>query len=217
MDIQKKWFEKHLREAIKINKERKPLYTQLTKGSSRKISNILILTEILTLPIAIYIDFRARKFNKAGIPIVYKDFVSMDKVPEFATNIHPVNTPPTDFHEMLIQQTKTELTKQCKSGNFEEVCKIADNTLMKINENKSYFGMLRHLLESILRIASLAPGYIKQSEELKIKSTKKLSLLMLRIHIFALSFAVDLDKLAVPIQTQGISILLQDVPKIERD
>ncbi|HEV2147105.1 MAG TPA: hypothetical protein VGR37_06865, partial [Longimicrobiaceae bacterium] len=74
--------------------------------------------------------------------------------------------------------------------------------------------MLRHMLESMLRVATLAPVHAARAEEAGMRSTAGLSRLLLRLHLLALSDAAKLDVLAAPIQARGIPILCQDVPPI---
>nr|MBA2571563.1 hypothetical protein [Gemmatimonadota bacterium] len=70
-------FETHLREAIALNRERLPLYAQLTDGASLPISRRLIRAELLALPLARYFDRRAQPYERAGIPLLSEAFVSM--------------------------------------------------------------------------------------------------------------------------------------------
>ncbi|HLL48487.1 MAG TPA: hypothetical protein VK399_17425, partial [Longimicrobiaceae bacterium] len=77
-----------------------------------------------------------------------------------------------------------------------------------------YHCMLRHLLESMLRVTSLAPTHAARAEAAGMKSTAGLSRLVLRLHLFALVDAAKLDVVAAPIQARGIPILCQDVPPI---
>ena len=74
--------------------------------------------------------------------------------------------------------------------------------------------MVRHVLQSIRRSASLAPGYIKRAKELGLKSPKGLLTSFLKTQIFSLKISVHLDKKARPLNEMGIPIICNDVPDI---
>lgn len=66
--------------------------------------------------------------------------------------------------------------------------------------------MIRHFLESIRRVAGLAPTYGVR--------TMFISKQMLWAHVRSLKKASELDQMAAPLQAEGLPILCQDVPYI---
>ena len=53
-------FERHLREAIALNRERAPKYAAISGGATRPISRALISAELALLPVARWFDAAAR-------------------------------------------------------------------------------------------------------------------------------------------------------------
>ncbi|HEX8452948.1 MAG TPA: hypothetical protein VF647_12680 [Longimicrobium sp.] len=78
---------RHLREAVRLNRERMPLYSELTGGRSRAISRRLIWAERFSMPVAWYVDWRARRFQRLGISVVCADFEPMDRTPAFRSRV----------------------------------------------------------------------------------------------------------------------------------
>ncbi len=84
-------FEEHLRDAIRINRDRRHRYSALSLGRSLFISNVLIRSEQLSIPFAKLTDLCSIPFRKRGIRIVELEFISMDKIPPFSDTLpfHP--------------------------------------------------------------------------------------------------------------------------------
>lgn len=80
-------FERHLRDAVRLNRDRAPRYAELSDGRSRSVSRQLIATEILLLPLARWFDRRVRVYHRAGVPVIAALFVSMDTTPPFADEL----------------------------------------------------------------------------------------------------------------------------------
>ncbi len=81
--------ERHLREAIVLNRSRAPRYAALTQGASDALFRRLILSEGALLPLARLVDRWAAPFVAQGIPVVVDDFVPMARVPAFGRPIEP--------------------------------------------------------------------------------------------------------------------------------
>jgi hypothetical protein len=74
--------------------------------------------------------------------------------------------------------------------------------------------MVRHLLESARRIATLAPLHETQARARGLASPRWISVLLFRLHVLALPIASSLDAQAYPLQCRGVSILASDLPRI---
>ena len=70
-------FERHIREAIDLNQHRAPLYAEASGGLSLVVSRGLIRRERALLPLARWLDRRAERYHRAGIPLMDELFVPM--------------------------------------------------------------------------------------------------------------------------------------------
>lgn len=207
-------FAEHLEEAIRLNGERLPLYSRLTGGESERISRRLIRWERLALPLARWVDRRARPWQARGIPVVADDFVPMAGTPEFRERSPDPPLPLSEFRPADARRIRRSLARAQKSGGFSGVAAALREELTVLEATPCYHCMLRHMLESMLRIALLAPRHAAEAAAAGMRTTAGLSRLLLRLHLLTLTEAVKLDALAAPIQARGIPIVCQDVPPI---
>ena len=208
------FFEMHIRESIAVNKARKPIYSKLTNGQSEKLSNTFLRNQHLSLPIAQFTDYLAKRYQKQGIPIIQLDMVSMHTLGEFKQAFEDSPMPLSAFSPLDVMAIRKELRNAYRSDGFKAVAKTAEDKIKAISAIKTYHAMTRHMLESIVRMANLGDIYIKMAEEKKVRSPRKLSRFLLTLHMNALIGCKTLDKLAAPFQAEGIPIIHQDVPTI---
>jgi hypothetical protein len=205
-------FATHLREAIELNRARLPRYAALTGGRSAGVSRRLILAERLALPVAWYIDRRARRFQAGGVPIAVAEFVPMSGVPEFRDSFDPPSL--RDFSPLDWRALGRSLRDAGSVGGFAAVHESADRALDALEREPRFHSMVRHLLESVRRVAVLAPRHESAAAAAGLPSTRPLSSLMLRLHLLGLGPAARLDAQAAPLQAEGVPILFQDLPRI---
>ncbi len=74
----------HLEEAITLNNERQPLYAALSNNQSIAISSALIEIEHKLLRMAILSDVVSYFYQKAGVPLLCDEYVSMSLTPKFS-------------------------------------------------------------------------------------------------------------------------------------
>jgi hypothetical protein len=207
--------ERHLREAAAINKERMPLYDALTGGRSRGISRRLIWTERLGIPVAWYVDWRARELQRAGIPIVCDDFVPMAHTPVFRERAAGPPPPLSAFVPADARRIRRAVERARRGGGWTAASEALSAELARLETVPGYHCMLRHLLESALRISNQAPRYAAQARALGLDASPEgLSRTLLDLHLSLLGDAVKLDRRAAPLQAEGIPIICQDVPPI---
>jgi hypothetical protein len=206
--------ERHLREAAALNRERMPLYDSLSGGRSRTISRRLIWTERLALPVAWYVDWRARAFQRAGIRIVCDDFVSMARTPAFRARAD--DPPPlSGFVPADARRIRRTVGRALDRGGFPAASEALAAELRRLEDTPRFHCMLRHLLESALRISNGAPLYAAQAEDLGLRASPvELSRTLLDLHLAMLGEGVSLDERAAPLQAEGIPMICQDVPPI---
>lgn len=208
-------FEKHISDAIIVNRTRLPLYSKLTDGASKKVSRTFIFNQHVTLPVTWYVDALAKKFQKKDIPVVSIDMVSMELTPAFVAKAEQAPMPFADYKSINQSKISANIRKAFKNGGFFSASETIENELKKIENIPTYHNMTRHMLESMLRMSNLAPIYVELSKMKEMPSTHSLSKLLFKLHLIALIGCALLDKLAAPIQAKGIPIIQNDVPPIE--
>ncbi|HYW10758.1 MAG TPA: hypothetical protein VE871_02345 [Longimicrobium sp.] len=212
---ERRCMERHLREAAAINKARMPLYDSLTGGRSRGISRRLIWTERLGVVAAWYVDFRARRFQRAGIRIVCDDFVPMAHTPAFQPRAAHPPPPLADFVRADASGIRREVEWAQRRGGWAAASAVLEREIEALAMTPAYHCMLRHLLESALRVSNHAPRYVAEADARGLSaSPEDLSRALLDLHLIALRDAAKLDVRAAPLQADGIPILCQDVPPI---
>ncbi len=208
-------FEEHLRDAIRINRERRPLYSSLTGGQSLSVSNILILSEQLSIPFAIFTDLWSIPFRNKGIRIVELEFISMDRIPPFSEKL-PFPAP--SLNEFVESRPGGLILKLLKQGWRKGWPGLADALRIELHHLEKTPGfhlMLKHILESMLRITVLAPTHQRKCIEAGMRlTTKPLSGYLFISHLLAIPFATWLDRKTAPLLASGVPILYQDVPAI---
>lgn len=208
------YFANHIVEALKINWNRSFKYARLTYGLSLPVSFFLMSTEVAILPVAFFFDWRGKKWNAMGLPVMEKDFISMAETPSFKA--HFLN--PSTKEKFLVypvetwnkQLRKLVSRKQYKQG-YEEAQKYIK--LLRDSERGSHF-LLKHLLESIQRSIVLTVIMHKKvplSYQEKFLKYRKNFILF---QIFGLSCFQFVDRLAFSLQKKGVPIVIQDVPSI---
>ena len=100
------------------------------------------------------------------------------------------------------------------AGGFAGMAAAADVELARLAPAPEYHCMTRHLIESLWRVAVLAPLHERLAAERAVRSTRDLSELLLRLHLSALPEGAKLDRAAAPLQARGIPIICRDVPPI---
>lgn len=207
-------FEEHLLEAIAINQQRRPMYAALTGGRSVPVSDRLIESEQTSLHFAAPLDDAAEALHSLGLSIVCDEFISMSETPAFADRFAFDPEPLEAFVEVDGWKLGEQFEATFADAGFAGVSELATQTLTALEHPRAYHCMIRHMLESIRRIANFAPIHEGRAQELGAPSTLGLSEDMVRMHILSLGAAAGLDVQAAALQAEGVPILCQDVPSI---
>ena len=213
----KHWaFSKHLSEAIQVNKLRRAYYSTRTSRKSLFLSNLLIILEYLTYPIAIYFDLRGLAFQKKGVPLFTTEFLPMDIISE--------STPPayTSLLDSDTQKKVNDLTASYKNminyrptlSNLYVISRSARMLIYDINniqlKNAVHLSMTLHLAESIYLVSSNGRQHAQMCNDASVS----LSMQLIRVHIAVLSLAINLDRLANKCHQLGVGILVNDLPTL---
>ncbi len=208
-------FEEHLRDAISINTKRAPLYSDLSGGRSDSVSRWVVLSERIALPLCRVPDLWGRKFLDFGVPIVKEEFMPMETIPEFRETLPFAPASLRDFEPRHGNSIGAKILRGYRTGGFSEAANVAGGELKSLEADPTFHPMLRHLLESVVRVCNLAPLHEKRRLELSIPdSTIGLSKWLFFSHFSAFQFASWIDSKAAPLHAEGLPILHQDVPHI---
>ena len=200
-------FAEHLREAISLNELRRPLYAAATGGESDSVSRELIALERASLIFAKKLDERARPYQDAGIGLLCDEFVSMTLTPTF--RLGDASTAPFRPRPLrLFHRT----TRALRRGGYAALSGQLETELHDIPEGSAC--LTRHLLESTLRAANLAPGHAAGASNLGMESPDGLSRAFIFAQLASLPEAARLDRKAESLHAQGVPILCNDVPPI---
>jgi hypothetical protein len=203
-------FRRHLEDAIALNRERRPRYAALSDGASNGISDRLIASEVLTLPIASYFDWRASEYQRVGIPLMCDEFVSMDTVGATPDSPH---VPAQAAVRLDPHALRTEVERHLA----EREPRLAADRLRASLEALSDPGracMQRHLLESALRAVLLAVRHSEQAAILGLPDPRDVSVDFVRVHLLVLEQAEALDRDAESLNARGVAIVCADLPRI---
>ncbi len=204
-------FGQHISDALTLNKERRPLYSQATDGQSEAISRRLIRSEELTLAFAKYFDLRAYHYESKGVPVLCDGFVSMSKTPAF---VAVKTVPQSDFVITDPKAIKNRIVQAYLMGGFDGIVTAIDRELEPLNIEPAYDCMVRHILLSIRRFALQVNAHNVEAKDLNLPSTDSFTWALIKSHLLSLPSMTKLDRLAQPLQSQGIPILCNDVPPL---
>ena len=217
-------FELHVKEAVELYEERKPLYSDLSKGRSDIDLWILTFMQRLNIPTARDFDKRAAALRERGIEgLGCNEFVSMSGVPAFQKNIFPSAT--ESVRRIDTSSLGSELSKLLDAGQYQEIVARADKELDSLKASPHYDCLVRHFLESIVRAADLLPHYQKSIDTLSQDEKIRQQLLVdvrewsddfIALHISVLSTAKFLDRRVEPLQKEGLALFCQDLPQIPK-
>lgn len=204
----------HIHDAMNLNKARASAYALLTDGKSSPISKKLIRMErwlSLAVPFA---DAWAAPFQAAGVNILCDDFIDMSLTPAFRAMNPAGKDNVANFRRADEKILIKNLDALLDENNFIGLGDYADEQIRLLDQNPRYNCMVKHVLESIRRMAYLAPKHNRLAKQ-KIKiSSLSLSRIVLRNHINMLDTSAEIDQLAAPLQADGLPIICQDVPYI---
>lgn len=208
-------FNRHLTEASALNAQRKFLYSELSGGQSIAVSDALITFEKDLLRQANLVDIVAYPYQVAGIPIVCEDFVSMANTPAFKPRFAQGAPSLEQFHPASLQVILPPLREALKEKDFVKIVDLTSKDLAELEKEPRFNCLVRHFLESIRRIADLAPRLQAEAKaKLGFGGTLFLSRKMLQGHLDTLEEAARIDVMAAPVQALDVPIICQDVPPI---
>ncbi len=208
----------HLSDAIAQNQDRKAYYAMVTDGESKNVSDDLINSERILLPVALLVDIQARKITKNDESIVCENFVHMDSVaekesPPIYGNI--ANESITYALQEDLENTTTKIIDYGKKRDFNMVSEVAYDFLLHVEnierETQSSFCMTKHAIESI----GYAALHAEQFPQDRYGKSGDVYQSVIDAQAMGLSTHVlSLDKNAQKIHRLNAGIVCNDVPHI---
>ncbi|MFZ5478002.1 MAG: hypothetical protein ACOZNI_14605 [Myxococcota bacterium] len=199
-------FRAHLEEAIALNEARAPLYAALSEDAAR-VSRELVAVERAAMPLAEHLDRAARPWQAAGVGVMCDEFVSMSEAPAFAESGAVAPAP-----RLRPVASGARIARGMRREGFAGASVAIEAELAALPEGRAC--MTRHVLESMLRAANLAPVHVAEAAALGLASPESLSRTFLVAQIASLPEAARLDRLAAPVHARGVPMLCNDVPGI---
>ncbi len=210
----KSCFTKHIKESIKINQESSKFYKELTDGESDQIYKRLIAGEKASLKIAQSIDKQVQLYHQHGIDLLCQEF--KDMIP-FEPSLKDSQFPDVAPLPLKYFSFYKQINKAIKTNDENIIRSEALKILNELHKSPSYHCFSRHIIESIYRFAYYIPIRKKQSEDKNLNDPKKILIKVIKLQLLALPFAQPIDRLTIPIQKQGISMLCHELPNLIED
>ncbi|MFP5520011.1 MAG: hypothetical protein ACLGGX_08920 [Bdellovibrionia bacterium] len=208
-------FTRHLREAIVINNERSAEYQKLTQNQSTEITHRLVMMEKGLLLGAYLVDKLATYWQDNQIPMICNDFIEMSLTPASQTS-YADRAPLQPIPEISLNSYQSKVSTLLKKNDFNSIEEITEAHLAVLSLEPRAHCLVRHFLESILRISYHTPKYIEQARNKNIQSPRWLLKTVIKNHLPLLAEAKEIDNLALKFQKQHVPIVCQDVPPIPK-
>lgn len=209
-------FREHLREAMALNQERLEGYSRVSGGASREISKRLIEMEQRMLfysNLFTPYDRWARTYEAKGIGVTCDSYVPMSGTPRFlAKDPRGVIAPGARMNVREVVD-RGALWSAYRQG-FAAISREGERQLLELKRQPRMNCLTAHFLESIVRIARLAPRHERQAKAAGLESPTWVHQKMIWGHLFFLRNSMDIDADAAALNVKGIPILCRDVPPI---
>lgn len=206
---------RHVDEAMILNQSRSSVYQEVSGGKSRVVSEAMISFERALSRSASLADALALPLNLSGIPILCADLISMSKTPPLRFSYEQGAPSLSQFHLPDLQSIKAALNVALMDEDFNSLVNLSNRYIHELEHEPRFNCMVRHFLESIRRMAGLAPQYqLMAKSKLGAKTAKFISKNVINGHIKGLDEAAHIDLLAAPLQAQNLPIVCQDIPHI---
>lgn len=210
-------FRSHLREAIEMNRERRGQYASITDSRSVPVSNTLIFLEQLALVstrLTNDFDQADEVYQRAGFHVLCEDFVPMSATPAFKARFETGAPLVSAFRELDTNSMKARLKDALAKEGFDGVRKEAELWIASISREPRMNCLMRHTLDSIVRVATLAPTHAAMARARGLPSPERLERRLIASHWTLLGQIQSLDRKASSLQATGVPIICNDVPSL---
>ncbi len=201
-------FERHVREAIALNRQRRPGYVRAGGARAALVSRLLVGSERALVPLARRLDRRAER--EGSVEALASVLSPMSAAPHAA---RPVSGPArgAGVCARLAARLAPPLARadrELRRGGTprDGLAQILDTLREASGASGLHLAMSTHLAESALLAASripLHPGPLHPSLAT-----------FVRLHLAGLPLALALDAFAAPLHARGVGLLANDLPPI---
>ena len=204
-------FERHVREAIALNRQRRAGYVRAGGLRAALVSRALVGSERALLPVARTLDAEARR---AGCETWAAAFAPMHAAPE---PTRPVTGSRAGARGAAVAFARgarplARAGRALARGETDEAAAHLDAALARVREAAEsrglHLAMTVHLLESARLALSLAGG-----ERARGRCAGPLARFA-RLHLAGLGLALQLDAHAAPLHARGVGLIANDLPPI---
>lgn len=208
-------FSRHINEAIRLNLERRPLYSKATNGRSLAISNELISLEKSMKFQSLLVDTWGRFFQIQGLPVLCNDLADMDEAPSFSSSL-PLESSPhlSNFIRLDIKKIQKNLGEKAQQ-DFKSLARETKSQIQILLSEPRFHCVTRHFLESIYIFATHGQEYTSEISYLQKSHLRLFIKKIIKAHINYLTETARLDLMAKELQSEGYPILCQDLPHLE--
>ncbi len=201
-------FERHLREAIHVNRLRAQEYSKLTQGRSERISKLLIYLDQTGLPSGKYFDLRAREIpGSSGVSLVCEVIPSVLPVLEKPlTKDSPIDV--KRYRSFSVRMANREIRAAYKQGGLNATRAVLATKLAELNQEPRFNCLARQFLTSMDRLAEVSARAPNRA------AADQLAWELMKATLLQLRMLTQLDLMAAEFQAAGIPILCGEIPKI---
>lgn len=212
-------FKAHLTEARDLNQKRRPLYARASQGRSQSVSKALIQMEEQMLffsSLLMNFDRMSRPYLEKGISITCDAYVPMSKTPKFLFQDPrgPLSPAEREAAPRAKEVIKMKRLEAAFDQSLDLFARELDWQIHQLEKEPRLNCLSRHFLESMARIARLAPLHETAAKKAGLESPTFIHRRMIRGHLLFMKTAISIDEEAKALQVEGLPIICRDVPPI---
>lgn len=206
----------HVEEALKLNEERKSLYSALSKDSVPVSEALIAMEHQILLGLKPVMPILESYWDR-GVPVLCKGFVPMAETPSFSETF-ATPLPAGDPQFASPYEIAYRLFAAQVKGGRDGLIEAGRKEILDLDKADHYQCLMKHMLESIVYAAEVIPE-IKQAGLDKGSNLPNawISWISIQSQITMLTTASNIDKLAEKAHRQGLPIICNDVPVILKD
>lgn len=193
----------HLKEGIELNQKRKVIYSEMSAGSTDRISDTLLSYEYNLVYLLKLTGFE-RQYSSLQFPFLCDDFRSTSNP---SPPVYQYDRPDLrQFKPISFFSLRRKLQSLIRNRELSTLHKTLDQEIQGLQKEPHFNCMTRHVLESLARVAFLALQDNRRSAA---------AFNLLKYMPIALFGSKQLDVMAAKHQASGIPILCHDLPLID--
>jgi len=208
------YFTDHVKDSIVVNNKRKPIYSRMTEGRSDRALKKLIFLEKIMLPFSITYDLRASYYHRRGVPVFRDEFVPMISAPDFDPD---APKPESEIKDIPWREYQQELKALIKARDREKLLLRSLEMIHEMENQKQYWCLTRHLIESVYRVAWFIPQRVDEARMKNVRSPEKLIWDVIDFHLIGFNYFPGIDLKAAPIQKDGVPMICSELPDLLSD